>query len=98
MPPSASYIFLGDYVDRGLYGIETICLLFCLKIKYPAKIYLLRGNHESTSISKIYGFYNECKKRYCVKIWKCFLSGFVYLPVAALINGRILCMHGGLSP
>lgn len=58
MPPTSSYLFLGDYVDRGAYGIETICLLFCLKIKYPKRVFLLRGNHESASISKIYGFYN----------------------------------------
>jgi len=60
LPPESSYLFLGDYVDRGRQGIETICLLFALKIKHPSKVHILRGNHESASITRIYGFYEEC--------------------------------------
>ena len=97
-PPSSSYLFLGDYVDRGKQSIETISLLFALKIKYPENIFMLRGNHESSKINRIYGFYEECKRRYDKKIWKLFSETFNYLPVAAIIEGKIFCIHGGLSP
>lgn len=97
-PPDANYLFLGDYVDRGKQSLETICLLLAYKIKYPQNFYLLRGNHESASINRIYGFYDECKRRYNIKLWKTFTDCFNCLPVAALIDDRILCMHGGLSP
>jgi len=97
-PPDANYLFLGDYVDRGKQSIETICLLLAYKIKYPENFFLLRGNHECSSINKIYGFYDECKRRYNIKLWKTFSDVFNCLPVAALIDEKILCMHGGLSP
>ncbi|CAL0302307.1 unnamed protein product [Lupinus luteus] len=97
-PPSANYLFLGDYVDRGKQSLETICLLLAYKIRYPDKIHLLRGNHEDAKINRIYGFYDECKRRFNVRLWKIFTDCFNCLPVAALIDGKILCMHGGLSP
>ena len=97
-PGEFTYLFLGDYVDRGKQSLETICLLLCYKIKYPDKVTLLRGNHESSVTNRIYGFYDECKRRYNVRIWKSFTELFNYLPVAALIDDKILCMHGGLSP
>eukprot|EP01017_Pseudomicrothorax_dubius_P027967 TRINITY_DN3281_c0_g1_i2.p1 TRINITY_DN3281_c0_g1~~TRINITY_DN3281_c0_g1_i2.p1 ORF type:complete len:335 (+),score=79.38 TRINITY_DN3281_c0_g1_i2:65-1069(+) len=97
-PPDANYIFLGDYVDRGKQSLETICLLLAYKIKYPENFFLLRGNHEAASINRIYGFYDECKRRYNIKLWKTFTDCFNCLPVAALIDDKILCMHGGLSP
>lgn len=98
IPPTSSYLFLGDYVDRGKQSIETICLLLAFKIKYPEKFFLLRGNHESAGINRIYGFYDECKRRFNVKLWKTFTDCFNCMPVAALVLGKILCMHGGLSP
>ena len=97
-PWEYNYLLLGDYVDRGKQSLETICLLLCYKIKYPDKVTLLRGNHESSVTNRIYGFYDECKRRYNVKLWKSFTELFNFLPVAALIDDKILCMHGGLSP
>lgn len=97
-PPEANYLFLGDYVDRGKQSIETICLLLAYKIKYKENFFLLRGNHECASINRIYGFYDECKRRFNVRIWKVFTDCFNCLPVAALVDEKILCMHGGLSP
>ncbi|XP_058076193.1 serine/threonine-protein phosphatase PP1-like isoform X2 [Magnolia sinica] len=97
-PPAASYLFLGDYVDRGKQSLETICLLLAYKIKYPDKLFLLRGNHEDAKINRIYGFYDECKRRFNVRLWKIFTDCFNCLPVAALIEDKILCMHGGISP
>ena len=97
-PPEANYLFLGDYVDRGKYSLETICLLLAYKIKYDENFFLLRGNHECASINRIYGFYDECKKRYNLKIWKSFIDVFNCLPIAASIDDKILLMHGGLSP
>ncbi|KAL0215181.1 hypothetical protein P9112_007365 [Eukaryota sp. TZLM1-RC] len=99
-PPDANYLFLGDYVDRGKQSIETVCLLLAYKIKYPENFFILRGNHECASINRIYGFYDECKRRYIsgVKLWKLFTDCFNSLPIAAVIDEKIFCMHGGLSP
>jgi serine/threonine-protein phosphatase PP1 catalytic subunit len=97
-PPESNYLFLGDYVDRGKQSLETISLLLAYKIKYPENFFLTRGNHESASINRIYGFYDECKRRYSIKLWKNFTDCFNSLPVCALLDDKILCMHGGLSP
>ena len=97
-PPQRNYLFLGDYVDRGRQGIETLALLLCFKIKYPDNFFLLRGNHECALVSKLYGFYDECKRRYSVKLWKVFGHTFNCMPVAAVIENKIFCCHGGLSP
>jgi serine/threonine-protein phosphatase PP1 catalytic subunit len=97
-PDTAKYIFLGDYVDRGKQSLETICLLYLYKIKYPTNIYILRGNHECSSINKIYGFYDECKKRVSIKAWKMFCDTFLFIPFCALLEEKIFCCHGGLGP
>ncbi|KAK9103757.1 hypothetical protein Sjap_021011 [Stephania japonica] len=97
-PPSSRYLFMGNYVDYGRQSIETICLLLAYKIKYPEDFILLRGNHESASVNRIYGFYDECKRRFNIRLWKVFIDCFNCMPVVALIDEKILCMHGGLSP
>jgi|UniRef100_A0A7S4D438 serine/threonine-protein phosphatase PP1 catalytic subunit len=97
-PPQANYLFLGDYVDRGKQSLETICLVLAFKIKYPENFFILRGNHECASINRIYGFYDECKRRYNIRIWKTFTDTFNCMPAAAIIDEKIFTMHGGLSP
>lgn len=98
LPPNSRYLFLGDYVDRGKYGTEVITVLLGLKVLYPKRIYVLRGNHETDSICRIYGFFDEVKRRFSVRLFKEFTDVFNCLPVAALIEEIALCMHGGLSP
>ena len=97
-PPEANYLFLGNYVDVGKQSLETICLLLAYKIKYPENFFLLRGNHECASINRIHGFYDECKRRFNIRLWKTFIDCFNCLPVAAIIDEKIFCCHSGLSP
>jgi len=97
-PPESNYLFLGDYVDRGKQSLETVTLLFSYKSKFPENFFLLRGNHECSAITRIYGFYDECKRRYNIKLWKTFCDVFNCMSVCALIDDKIMCMHGGLSP
>ena len=97
--PETNYIFLGDFVDRGYNSVETFIFLLTLKVKYPNRITLLRGNHESRQITQAYGFYEECQRKYgSVNVWRMCTDIFDLFQLAAVIENKVFCVHGGLSP
>lgn len=98
LPPKSKYLFLGDYVDRGDFSVEVCMLLFSLKLKYPDRIFMIRGNHECKNVNIMYGFYNECIKRFDKNIWEIINDVLMHLPICAMISKKIFCVHGGLSP
>lgn len=99
MPPDCKYLFMGDFVDRGLFSVEVVCILLCLKIKFPECVFLTRGNHESRQITQVYGFYDEVLRKYgVISVWRLLTDLFDYLPLSAVVDQKIFCCHGGLSP
>jgi len=98
-PPDTNYLFLGDYVDRGLCSVRTVTLVFLLKVRHPQRVVLLRGNHETRQITQVYGFYEESVRLYGnARVWQAFVDVFDYLPLTAVVENRIFCTHAGLSP
>ena len=126
--PETNYLFLGDFVDRGYYSVETFLLLLALKVRdrsrvarvlvdshgrraaprrrrrpptqvrYPDRITLIRGNHESRQITQVYGFYDECLRKYgSANVWKLFTDLFDYLPVTALVDNAVRCPSRGVG-
>lgn len=97
-PPRSNYLFLGNYVDHGKHSLECISLLLAYKIKYPENFFLLRGNHETTDVSQMHGFMAECTMKFNSNMWKSFMNCFNHLPLAAVVEHKIFCCHGGLNP
>lgn len=93
---NSKYIFLGDYVDRGQWGIEVVIFLFCFKILAPNNFILLRGNHEIRQVQENFTFFAECKSRLTIDCWEMINNCFDCLPIAAIVDDRIFCSHAGI--
>lgn len=98
MPANTKYLFLGDYVDRGPRQLETICLLLAFKVRYPQSFHMLRGNHEDSGTCSFFGFLDECMMRLSKEVFDTFVSVFECMPIAAIVERKMFCVHAGISP
>ncbi len=97
-PGTLNYLFLGDYVDRGILGIEVCLLLFAIKLNHPKSVVMLRGNHESRNMTEAFTFRFEVLERYDAEVYDLFMEAFDAMPISALVAKKYLAMHGGISP
>jgi serine/threonine-protein phosphatase PP1 catalytic subunit len=97
-PPDRKFLFLGDYVDGGTQGVETMALLLAYEVLHPSHVFLLRGSHEIADVNALHGFKTECVTRYSPRVWTMFNEVFDILPVAASIGHKIFACHAGMSP
>lgn len=98
-PPSdINYLFLGDYVDRGIFGVECVILLMTIKLNFPKNVILVRGNHESRNMTENFTFREESINRYDLEIYNIFMELFDSMPISCIVDGKYFGMHGGISP
>ncbi|OMJ74062.1 hypothetical protein SteCoe_27115 [Stentor coeruleus] len=97
-PETTKYLFLGDYVDRGMFSIEVLFLLYSLKINFPSTIIMIRGNHESRQMTSMFSFRKECIYKYGIDVYDAVMESFDTLPLACILNDNFLAVHGGISP
>lgn len=97
-PGNINYLFLGDYVDRGIYGVEVIILLMAIKINFKSSFILLRGNHESRNMTENFTFRQEAITMYDIQIYNMFMEMFDCMPFCAIVDNKYFAMHGGISP
>jgi protein phosphatase len=97
-PQDAPVLFLGDYVDRGSFSIEVVILLLALVVRHPGRYFLLRGNHECVNVTENYGFKGEVLSDFDMSVYNALMTAFMWLPLAAIIDGSIFCVHGGIGP